>query len=277
MFTFAHIIIIDISMTKSKHNKNNRKKIKIVSGIIVICALAICFFCFSSMSNNGKTRYVFIDHNDNIDSVYYKLEKVSTKHSFWTFKLLANLFSYKNHIRPGKYTIDNSGALMTFRNFRNGKQASISLTIRSVRTLGDLATDVSGKLMFSRKELMDSLTSETTCKKYGYTPKNIIAMFIPNTYDFYWNTSVSDFLEKIYKENEDLYEYAYIYIGEAVIKVLGGFWSIGKFKRDEAYGYPIILAWGEDNYNPRICPDIWLYYIRINELGKPLGDFIYTP
>ena len=135
MFTFAHIIIIDISMTKSKHNKNNRKKIKIVSGIIVICALAICFFCFSSMSNNGKTRYVFIDHNDNIDSVYYKLEKVSTKHSFWTFKLLANLFSYKSHIRPGKYTIDNSGALMTFRNFRNGKQASISLTIRSVRTL----------------------------------------------------------------------------------------------------------------------------------------------
>ena len=84
-------------------------------------------------------------------------------------------------------------------------------------------------------------------------------------------------VEKIYKENEDLYEYAYIYIGEAVIKVLGGFWSIGKFKRDEAYGYPIILAWGEDNYNPRICPDIWLYYIRINELGKPLGDFIYTP
>lgn len=207
MFTFAHIIIIDISMTKSKHNKNNRKKIKIVSGIIVICALAICFFCFSSMSNNGKTRYVFIDHNDNIDSVYYKLEKVSTKHSFWTFKLLANLFSYKKHIRPGKYTIDNSGALMTFRNFRNGKQASISLTIRSVRTLGDLATDVSGKLMFSRKELIDSLTSETTCKKYGYTPKNIIAMFIPNTYDFYWNTSVSDFLEKMYKENKKFWDF----------------------------------------------------------------------
>ena len=83
-------------------------------------------------------------------------------------------------------------------------------------------------------------------------------------------------VEKIYKENEDLYEYAYIYIGEAVIKVLGGFWSIGKFKRDEAYGYPIILAWGGDNYNPRICPDVWLYYIGINELGKPLGDFIYT-
>ncbi len=207
MFTFAHIIIIDISMTKSKHNKNNRKKIKIVSGIIVICALAICFFCFSSMSNNGKTKYVFIDHNDNIDSVYYKLEKVSTKHSFWAFKLLANLFSYKNHIRPGKYTIDNSGALMTFRNFRNGKQASISLTIRSVRTLGDLATDVSGKLMFSRKELIDSLTSETTCKKYGYTPKNIIAMFIPNTYDFYWNTSVSDFLEKMYKENKKFWDF----------------------------------------------------------------------
>ena len=188
-------------MAKSRRNKHNRKNIEVIGSIIVIGVLSICFLLFSSMSNSGETKYIFINHNDNIDSVYHKLEKVSTKHSLWTFKLLATLFSYKDHIRPGRYTIGKSGALMTFRNFRNGKQSSISITLRSVRTLGDLATDVSRKLTFSRKELMDSLTSESVCRKYGYTPKNIIAMFIPNTYDFYWNTTLSDFLDKLYTEN----------------------------------------------------------------------------
>ena len=67
----------------------------------------------------------------------------------------------------------------------------------------------------------------------------------------------------------------YIYIGEAVIKILGGFWSIGKFKRDSAYEKPIILGRKGEEDSPRIYPASWLYYIRINELGKPLGSFIY--
>jgi len=68
----------------------------------------------------------------------------------------------------------------------------------------------------------------------------------------------------------------YMYIGEAVIKILGGFWSIGKFKRDSAYEKPIILGRKGEEDSPRIYPASWLYYIRINEQGKPLGSFIYS-
>lgn len=99
---------------------------------------------------------------------------------------------------------------------------------------------------------------------------------ILNLNEFTFSQDEINQVEEIYKENEDLYEYAYIYIGEAVIKVLGGFWSIGKFKRDEAYGYPIILAWGEDNYNPRICPDVWLKRISTDRLRKSLGEMIHS-
>ena len=83
-------------------------------------------------------------------------------------------------------------------------------------------------------------------------------------------------VEEVYKKNQDLYDYAYVYIGEAVIKILGGFWSIGKFKKDEAYGYPIILAWGGNDYNPRICPDIWLKRIGTDRLRTSLGKMIYS-
>lgn len=194
-------------MAKSKRKKNNHKSLKIVGTIVGIGILVAYFFLFSSMSSSGKTEYIFIDHDDNIDSVYHKLKKVSTKHSLWAFKQMAAVFSYKDNIKPGRYTIGSSGALLTFRNFKNGRQASISLTIRSVRTLGDLATDVSKKLMFSKRELMDSLTSEAVCKRYGYTRENIIAMFVPNTYDFYWDTSISTFLKKMEKENKKFWTF----------------------------------------------------------------------
>ena len=55
----------------------------------------------------------------------------------------------------------------------------MKITIRSVRTIEDLATDVSEKLMFSRSELLSRLKSKETCKKYGFTPETIPAMFIP--------------------------------------------------------------------------------------------------
>ena len=107
-------------MAKSKRKKNNHKSLKIVGTIVGIGILVAYFFLFSSMSSSGKTEYIFIDHNDNIDSVYHKLEKVSTKHSLWAFKQMAAVFSYKDNIKPGRYTIGSSGALLTFRNFKNG-------------------------------------------------------------------------------------------------------------------------------------------------------------
>ena len=99
---------------------------------------------------------------------------------------------------------------------------------------------------------------------------------ILNLKEFTFSEEEINQIEEIYKKNQDLYDYTYVYIGEAVIKILGGFWSIGKFKKDEAYGYPIILAWGGNDYNPRICPDIWLKRISTDRLRTSLGKMIYS-
>lgn len=33
------------------------------------------------------------------------------------------------------------------------------------------------------------LNDEATAQKYGFTKENLISMFIPNTYEIYWNTN----------------------------------------------------------------------------------------
>jgi hypothetical protein len=83
-------------------------------------------------------------------------------------------------------------------------------------------------------------------------------------------------VEKSYKTDRTLKEYIYIYIGEAVIHVSGGWWTIDNLKRDEAYGLPVILGWGGKDDKPRICPDVWLKRIDTDRLRKPLGEMIYS-
>lgn len=192
-----------------KRRKNRSRGIILKSIIIAICvvAIGIYYMFFTGMSRGGEETYLYIDSDDNVDSVYQKLSPITTKHSLWAFKQLARYKSYGDHIKTGRYQIGSHGALQTFRYVRNGIQAPVNVTINSVRTTERLAKDISKKLMMSRDELYKALNDSATCAEYGYTPKTIIAMFIPNTYDFYWNISVKTLLERMKRENEKFWTF----------------------------------------------------------------------
>ena len=189
-----------------------KRNAKIWVGAVVACLLFILgwgyFYFFSDFSKEKHTVYVYIDPDDNIDSVYAKVRHYATEHSYHAFKTLARHFDYADHIRTGRYAIkDGQGALVIFRHFRNGQQEPVDLTIPSCRTLGDLAAAVSSKMMIDEEELYDSLTSEATCQRLGYDTATIYCLFIPNTYDIYWNTSISKFLDRMKTENKKFWNF----------------------------------------------------------------------
>ena len=68
---------------------------------------------------------------------------------------------------------------------------------------------------------------------------------ILNLNEFTFSQDEINQVEKIYKENEDLYEYAYIYIGEAYIHLIGGKWRLNTTKKDPAYGRMCIVDWAK--------------------------------
>ena len=58
-----------------------------------------------------------------------------------------------------------------------------------------------------RKPETAALTDAATCKKYGYTPETILCIFIPNTYDAYWNIPVDKFIGKMAEESGKFWNY----------------------------------------------------------------------
>ena len=172
-------------------------------GCIVIVAIVGYLYCFSSFSKSSDTQYVYIDTDDNIDSVYNKVEPIANSFPYQAFKTLTHHFRYAGHIHTGRYAIHpGEGALKVWRHMKNGLQEPVNLTLPSVRTLNKLSAELSKKLMIDSTSILQALTDEATCEKYGYDTTTIACMFIPNTYDIYWNSSVEKLLDRMKKESE---------------------------------------------------------------------------
>lgn len=238
--------------------KKSNKFVTFLLAIISLVALLIYYFFFSSMLSTSESQYVYIDDDDNIDSVYTKLEPVTSGHAMIGFRTLVAVSSYPDNIRSGRYEIEKgNGALAVFRKMKNGLQASVKLTIPMVRTIDRLAGAVSKKLMIDSVALYRALTDTATCKKYGYTPETIICMFIPNTYDFYWNISLDNFLDKMNKESDRFWDFEKTQKAEAM-----------KLTKEEVMTLASIVD--EETANDAEKPMIaGMYYNRL-KTGMPL-------
>ena len=186
-------------MTKRKKRNGHSKSVLITIGVVVVVLAAIVWTLFFHGMSKGGERYIYISPKDNIDSVYSKLRPITNTASFQGFRILASVTGYADHIRSGRYSIDNTGALFTFRNFKNGPQASVHLTVPSMHLMSDLGDVFAKKMQFTKKEFMDAATDSLFLDSLGYKPSNIIAVFIPNTYDFYWDISPREFIRKMTK------------------------------------------------------------------------------
>lgn len=176
----------------------------------MVCALIILGFTYyyfgSSFSSQTSTQYLYIDQDDNVDSVFAKLKPIASTHGMQGFCTLVRHSDYAENIKTGRYEINSSiGAFKLFRHLKAGMQSPVHLTIPSVRTEDDLAEELSAKLMFSQQSILAVLTNPDTCAAYGYKPETMMCMFVPNTYDIYWNISIGKFLKRMKNESDSFW------------------------------------------------------------------------
>lgn len=198
-----HYLCTQNYITMKEINANNKKYIIVA----VVCSLTIMgffyYYFFYTFSKLSKVEFLYIDQDDNIDSVFSKLSPIASNHGLQGLKTLIRHSTYLDNIKTGRYEISTSiGALQLFHHLKSGMQTPISLTIPSVRTVEDLSIALSSKLMLNEVAINSALTNQDTCKSYGYTPETIICMFIPNTYNLYWNISLSKLLNRMKKESD---------------------------------------------------------------------------
>lgn len=180
------------------------KKMLCAAGVVAVVGVAFAaHLCVAAFSSKDAVEYVYINDTDDIQAVYGKIAPVSSFLPMAEFKLLSVVGGYSSSVRSGRYAIrPGESTLTVWRHLRNGLQCSVSLTIPEVRTMDKLAGFLSGKLMLDSAAVASHLHDSAFCAGYGYDTCTIAALFVPDTYDVYWNTSFEKFMERMRKEHD---------------------------------------------------------------------------
>ena len=154
-------------------------------------------------SLSGETSYLYIDGNDTEDSVMAKIDTIGASRQTAGLSLLRFFFGTKDGVRTGRYEIrSDMNALTLFRILRNGMQTPVRLTIPSVRTPEKMAAFLGRKLMTDSLSFIQALQDSVVCASYGFAPHTMMALFVPNTYEVYWDIPIDRFLTRMKKEYE---------------------------------------------------------------------------
>lgn len=184
-----------------------RKYYVIPIALCLIAAIAVITFYFSgSFSLSDRTEYVNIDSDDDLDSVTTKLSPIASSRSMAAFRILARHSGYHKNIRTGHYAIEpTKSAVSILRLLKNGHQTPIQLTIPESRTMEKLSVALSRRLMLDSITTATLLCDSTYLAQWGYDTATIASLFIPNTYEVYWNTSLDQLLKRMKREHDSFW------------------------------------------------------------------------
>ena len=177
-----------------------------IAGLLLIAGL-VAFHLLTSVSKSDDTVYLYIDDDDTQDSVLVKLQPLSSSAGLASLSTLLRHSNYSEHVRSGRYAIEpGDGPITVFRRLKNGQQTSFNLTIPEVRTMDRLAAVLGQKLMLDSATIAEALMSQETCQHLGFDTATIAAMFVPDTYEVYWNTTLDGLLERMQKEHDRFWQ-----------------------------------------------------------------------
>jgi UPF0755 protein len=141
--------------------------------------------------------YTGSGYNQVLDTIY-KHNLVRNKKSF---EWIAKRKKFSSRIHPGRYRVTDNMSNNAFINMlRSGMQEPVNLVINVARTPDDLALRLSSQIEPSKENLSALMNDESYLSQFGFNKQTVLGMFIPNTYQFWWNISETDFFKRMYRE-----------------------------------------------------------------------------
>ena len=188
---------------------------RINSRILWLCLVAVglyiagwLFMTFiKSPCHIEKTVSVYIRPGDNQEKVLKQLIEVGHIKNSKRLVLILDLMDYKNNVHPGRYDLKPGiSSFRIARNLRSGLQTPVKLTFNNIRKVEDLAGRFSHQLMADSVSILSSFQEVGWRNMKGLTTENYMCIFIPNTYDVYWNTTPEKLLDLLQREYDKFWD-----------------------------------------------------------------------
>ena len=187
--------------------RKSRSKFKSVIYLVILCILLfagystyVAFFKPSIYLDGKKYKFIYVPTKFTYDELIGMLEEENIIQDKKTFEWLAKAYDLKNTFKPGRYRVV---AGMTNRqlisSIKTGKQEKVKIVFNAAdHTNDDIIKKVVDKLEITEEELQTFFVSDTPLRqKYNFTNDNLRCLFIPETYELNWNTSLPEFMKMV--------------------------------------------------------------------------------
>lgn len=150
-----------------------------------------------------QPRPLVIPRDANFKEVQRLLHEGDYTQDLISFSFLAKLMDYDENVKPGRYVLQpNLNNIQAIRLLRAGLQEPVNVTFNNVRLIKDLSEKITRNLNMKPEEFRAALIKFAMNNPYGFNKDNVLTMFIPNTYEVYFNVSPDELIERMHEEYE---------------------------------------------------------------------------
>ena len=177
---------------------------------VVFTLALVCFsyyfyqvFFTANIETKGKSTYVVVHRGDNWQAALKTIDATGVVVDKLSLHFVAKLMKYPAHVKPGRYELKDGFTNRELVNvLKAGLQSPLKLTFTNVRLRHELADKLSNQIDARSSQIDSLLSSPSYTRSLGFDTTTVLSMFIPNTYELYWNTSADNLMKRMKKEYE---------------------------------------------------------------------------
>lgn len=156
---------------------------------------------FFAPNVTAESEYLYIYTHWGFEDVMTSVGELNAVNDTGSFRWAATKMDYPVRVKPGRYKLEPGMNNRTLINkLRGGFQDPVKLRFENVRLKENLASVLANQLEPDSIAFINLLNDESLAARYGFDRDNLFSLFIPNTYEFYWNTSAERFAERMHDE-----------------------------------------------------------------------------
>ncbi len=149
---------------------------------------------------NNKEAHIYISTNATIDDVVAELEPLLRDTE--SFYAVATQKQYASNVKPGHFIIKKGMTNNDIVNVLRSRNIPINIKFNNQERLEDLAGHISKQIEADSISLLEAMRDKQFLKEVGLNEDTALSLYIPNTYEFYWNSSAETFRNKMKTEYE---------------------------------------------------------------------------
>jgi len=179
--------------------------------LISILGISFSFYAFQIVYTpnvlvDKDDRLIIIEEGSSFKDIQKELHEGNYVQDLVSFSFLARITNYDDQIKPGRYVLRRDMTnLQALRVLRSGKQEPVRITFNNVRLIRELAEKITKNLSMSPEEFEVALVKFAMKSGDSFNKDNILAMFIPNTYEVYYNVSPEALVKRMHQEYENFW------------------------------------------------------------------------